>query len=193
MGRTAKYSQNQFVDAALDLVAERGPAAVTISAVAGKLSAPIGSVYHRFASRDVLLAKLWLRTVQGFQEGFVDTLRTKGGVEAALYTPRWVRKHPKEARLLLLYRREELISGPWPDEIRGLALRLAGELDSAIERFAEELFGALSETALLKTKFALIDVPYAAVRRSLVARKPLPEAVDELVAETCAVILGRLA
>ncbi len=190
MGRTAKYTPEQFVDAALDLAVEKGPTAVTMSAVAGKLRAPIGSVYHRFASRDVLLAKLWLRTVRTFQEGFIDALRSKGGIEAALYTPGWVRAHPKEAKLLLVYRREELVAGPWPEEIRSLALSLARELDSAIERFAEELFGAVTEVALLRVRFVLIDVPYAVVRRSLVAGEPLPDAVDELVSETYTVILG---
>jgi AcrR family transcriptional regulator len=190
MGRTAKYTAEQFVDAALDLVAEHGPSAVTIAAVAGKLGAPVGSVYHRFVSRDVLLARLWLRVVRSFQEGFLDTLRREGGLEAALYTPRWVRAHPKEAKLLLVYRREELIAGAWPDEIRCLAARVTREMDAGIVEFTRRLFGRVTRSALRRTLFALVDVPYAAVRRSLVADQPPAEELDQLVAETYTVILG---
>lgn len=191
MGRTAKYAAEQFVDAALDLVVQKGPAAVTIAAVAGQLGAPVGSVYHRFVSRDVLLATLWLRVVQSFQEGFLDTLQRQGGLEAALYTPRWVRAHLKEAKLLLVYRREELISGTWPAEIQSLAARVAQEMDAGIVEFARRSFGRVTKSALRRTLFALVDVPYAAVRRSLIADQPLAEDVDQLVAETYTVILGR--
>jgi|SRR5208283_104766 len=191
MGRAAKYTPEQFLDAALDLVAEHGPSAVTISAIAQKHGAPIGSVYHRFLSRDALLAKLWLQVVRSFQEGFLDTLRRKGGFEAALYTPAWVRAHPKEARLLFVYRREELISGSWPEEIQRLAASVANELNTGIIQFTRQLFSRVSKSALRRVQFALIDVPYAAVRRSVIAGEPPPEVVDRLVSETYDVILGR--
>jgi len=44
------------------------------------VGAPTGSIYHRFDSRDVLLAKVWLRAAGAFQSAFlspppyVDTL-----------------------------------------------------------------------------------------------------------------------
>ncbi|MEW6529261.1 MAG: TetR/AcrR family transcriptional regulator [Thermodesulfobacteriota bacterium] len=192
MGRSAKYTAEQFVDAALELVADRGPSAVTISAVAGKLRAPVGSVYHRFTSRDVLLAKLWLRTVRSFQLGFLDALRRGDGLEAALYTLQWVRAHPKEGKLLLLYRREELVSGPWPQEIQSVAADLTAELDSAIKDFTQHLFAEVSKETLLRTVFALVDVPYAAVRRSLLAGESPPIELDDLVSTTYQSILGSL-
>lgn len=191
MGRTAKFTPEQFVDAALELAVAHGPAAVTMSAVAGRLHAPIGSVYHRFASRDMLLAVLWLRIVRSFQKGFLDTLHDKGGLEAALHTPRWVREHPKEAKLLLVYSREELISGPWPEEIRTCTASVAGELDDGIMEFTRQVFGGVTDSALRRTRFALIDVPYAAVRRSLIADEALPQEVDRMVSETYTAILGR--
>jgi AcrR family transcriptional regulator len=66
MGHPA-FNNADFLNATLALVAEHGPSAVTVAAIAGKLKAPIGSFYHRFASRDVLLAELWLNTVLSFQ------------------------------------------------------------------------------------------------------------------------------
>lgn len=114
MGRSAHFNNDQFVDAALKIAAEHGPAAVTIAGVAGEISAPVGSVYHRFRSRDVLLAEVWLKVVASFQEVFLTLLERDEGLEAALHTPHWVRLHPSEARILLLYRREELVAGEWP-------------------------------------------------------------------------------
>lgn len=191
MGRTAKFTLEQFIDAALDLVSEHGPTGVTVSAVANRLGAPIGSVYHRFASRDALLARLWLRIVQSFQEEFLDTLRRQGGLEAALFTPRWVRAHPKEAKLLIVYRRDELVSGAWPEDIRTLCAGVASELDEGIRQFVRQEFGRVTKSALRRTQFALMDAPYAAVRRSLIADEPAPLEVDRLVSEAYTAILGR--
>ncbi len=192
MARKAKFSAEQFIDAALDLAAEQGPAAITIAALAERMHAPVGSVYHRFASRDVILAKLWLRTVEAFQAGFIEALRRKDGLAAALYTPQWARTHLKEARLLLLYRREDLMSGAWPIAVEDLATRLSHEMNTAVIEFTRALFGHVSKEAIARTTFALIDVPYASVRRSLFAGKPPSPLVDELVAETYLALLGRV-
>ena len=57
MGRP-KFNDGDFLDAALAVAAEQGPTAVTVGSIAARLKAPIGSFYHRFASRDVLLGEL---------------------------------------------------------------------------------------------------------------------------------------
>jgi AcrR family transcriptional regulator len=63
MGRKAHFKRDEFIDAAMRMVAEKGPSALTVSALASGMKAAIGSVYHRFPSRDVLLAQLWIRIV----------------------------------------------------------------------------------------------------------------------------------
>ena len=65
----AKFSQMDFLTAAQAIAAAKGPAAVTIASISARLGAPTGSFYHRFASRNVLLGALWLRTVLNFQQG----------------------------------------------------------------------------------------------------------------------------
>ena len=62
----AKFSEDDFLGAAMALVAERGPSAVTVASVSERVGSPTGSFYHRFASRDVLLGSLWLRAVLEF-------------------------------------------------------------------------------------------------------------------------------
>jgi AcrR family transcriptional regulator len=185
MGRKARFNKDHFVDAALKLLAERGPVAVTMTALAGEIGAPIGSVYHRFVSRDVLLAELWLRIVESFQRGFLEALRRDDGLKAALHTLRWVRKHPKEARVLLLHRREDLTTGEWPDDVKERAEDLSREINEEIRAFTRRLCGRSTRQDLLRVTFALIDVPCASVRRHLEVGNVPPKSIDNFT------ILGR--
>jgi len=188
MGRKAHFKRDEFMDAALRLVAQGGPGALTVSALAGGMKAPIGSVYHRFPSRDVILAELWIRAVEQFQRGFLEALACNG-LLASLYTAEWVRKHPNEGRLLLLYRREELLSGDWPEHLKDDVARLSRELDSGIRSFAQKRFGSLTKESLRRSTFALVDVPLAAVRQYLQEGQPPPGIVDELIRETYLAII----
>ncbi|WP_084780239.1 TetR family transcriptional regulator [Planobispora rosea] len=49
MGRPAKFGNDQILDAAAELAAEGGQAAVTVAAIAARLGAPSGSICHRAA------------------------------------------------------------------------------------------------------------------------------------------------
>lgn len=74
MPRPPRFDADELLDAAVLLAAAGGPAAVTMSAVAQTVGAPSGSVYHRFPGRPALLAEVWLRTVEDFQEGYLAAL-----------------------------------------------------------------------------------------------------------------------
>ena len=65
---------DDFVDAATRLFAEGGVRALTMNAVAREISAPSGSIYHRFPDRAALLAAMWFRTTGDFQRGYLDVL-----------------------------------------------------------------------------------------------------------------------
>jgi AcrR family transcriptional regulator len=191
MGRYAKFKNEQFVDAALKIAADQGPAAVTIAAVAEEVGAPVGSVYHRFLSRDVLMAKVWLQVVTSFQQEFLEILRNDNGIQAALHTPRWVLLHPAEARILLLYRREELVSGAWPEELREGVMQVKQQLDEAIKQYTKRTFGSATKAVLGRTIFALIEVPYAAVLRYIRQGKKPPKVVEKYIKETYVTIMGK--
>lgn len=191
MGRFARFNNEQFVDAALKIAAARGPAAVTIAAVAGEVGAPVGSVYHRFLSRDVLLAEVWLKIVSSFQEAFLRLLEKGEGLEAALHTPRWVRLHPAEARIILLYRREELVAGSWPDELKSRALDVKHMLDYGISDYTARIFGKAGRKEVGQVVFAIIDVPYAAVLRYIRQGKKPPLTVEEHITKTYNAIMRR--
>jgi AcrR family transcriptional regulator len=190
MGRKAKFTDDQFLDATCRLVAQHGPGATTVAAVAGSVGAPIGSVYHRFASKEDLLARLWLRTVEEFQRGFLEILRTNDGLRAALYTPTWIRANPDKALVLLLHRREEFLSKNWTAEVRRTAEWLGNELHTGIREFCKRAYGEVSQANLRRSAFVLIDVPYAAVKRHLEIRETPPVMVDGLIEDTYRSVMG---
>jgi len=183
MART-KFSQTDFLAAALALAAERGPAAVTVGSITQHLRAPTGSFYHRFASRNVLLGALWLRTVLEFQKGVSAALDSGDGLRAALHTPAWARTHLDEARLLLLYNRDDFIQGDWPEELRERVADMSQRMQAGSARCARVIFGHDGPEEVRLAQFLIAEVPVAAVRQHLVRREPPPPLVDRLISAT---------
>jgi AcrR family transcriptional regulator len=192
MGRPAKFSTEQILDTTALLVARRGLPSATIAGIAQQLGAPTGSIYHRFESRDLLLARLWIRTVRRSQQGALDALAQKdierAAVDTALHIVRWSRVNVDEACVLLLYRREQLAER-WPEELGDELAGLNDVLVAAIRTFVRRRFGSTTKANLEVASFALVDVPYAAVRRYLLMGKPPPRSVDDLVERTCRCVL----
>ena len=191
MGHAA-FDNSDFLGAALALAGERGPAAVTIAAISAKLKAPTGSFYHRFASRDALLAALWFKTVLAFQEGIEAALDAGDGLKAALHTPRWVRGHPNEGRLLLLYHRDDFVQGDWPVALRDALADQARRGKERLRKFARDTFGRAGPNEIKRAQFVLSEVPVAAVRQYLQRRERPPAIVDELIRTTYRAIVNRL-
>jgi AcrR family transcriptional regulator len=183
VARPAKFTDDEILDAALRQVTAGTGA--TVAGIAAAVGAPTGSIYHRFPSRDVLLARLWLRTVAQFQDGFVaavaDPDPVAGGRRAVRYFLEWTREHLIEARLLLLHRRDDLLADGWPDEVRERAAAVAEQFDDALRDFTRRRLGSLSQGAQRRAAFAVVDVPFAAVRRHLAAGEPPPPLLDDLV------------
>lgn len=183
MGRP-HFASSDFLAAARAIASDAGPAAVTVAAVTDRLGAPTGSFYYRFASRDLLLGELWLDNVLAFQAGFVAAIEADDGLAAALHMPAWVRAHPQEARLLLLYGRHDFVPGEWPEPlVRGVADQ-ARRFEACLERFARATFGGTGPEPLRLAQFVLADVPMAAVRPHLRRREPPPPLVDALIRRT---------
>jgi AcrR family transcriptional regulator len=145
-----------------------------MSAVAADLGAPSGSIYHRFAGRDELAAALWLRTVERFQAGFIATLTVgdepvDAAVAAACWVVEWAAAHPADAALLTRYRREDLIHGDYPEPVRRRADAAKTQLARALGGMARRL-----DQPLDRVIFAVVQIPYAAVRASVGSGRPIP-------------------
>jgi AcrR family transcriptional regulator len=194
MGRPSKFDRDALLDAAIEIAANDGLAKLTLGAIADRTGAPTGSIYHRFASLELLAGEAWVRSVERFQSGFVALLSQPDTVEAAVsaarYTPAWARERFDEARLLLLHRREEL-GAKFPRELGDRIAALEAEGAASLRSFAKRHFGHTRRDAMDTALFALVDVPYGAVRRHLIAGEPPPARVDALIERTCRAILER--
>jgi AcrR family transcriptional regulator len=187
MARPARFSAQGILDAAAELAAESGPAKATVGAIAASLGAPTGSIYHRFRSKDVLLAELWLQTVDSFQAGFQAALAGpepyQAGLDAALHTPRWVRAHPVPARLLLLHHRDDFVAGEWPLEVVEGSAETAARARAALDSFTRRALGSRSAAARRRARFAVVEMPVASVLSHVRADERPPPIVEELVAD----------
>jgi AcrR family transcriptional regulator len=183
-----------MISAALELVAEGGPQTATVSAIARRVGAPTGSFYHRFRSRDLLLAELWLTVVEAFQEAFLAELEhddpLEAGLRAAVFWPRWVREHLLEARLMLLHHRRDFVPGAWPEELVERAGALEPRLMGGVRDLCVRRYGAADKDALRRVRFALLDVPYGSLRPYVQAGRSPPAQLDELIAEACRAVLA---
>jgi AcrR family transcriptional regulator len=189
MPRPPKYDAELLLDFALELLVTRGVRAVSAAAVAQRARVPSGSLYHRFPSRDALLAALWLRTVAAFQAQFGERLRgeqpLRAAREAAVFVLAWTRAHPQEAQLLLRYRLQDLLDGALPPEATRRARALQRAAEEGLRGFAQRL--GLPEE---RVRFALVHVPTAAARASLTRGEVPPPSLDVLVEETVEALLG---
>jgi len=195
MPRRAKFSETQIIDAAGALVAAEGPDAATIGAIGARLEAPSGSIYHRFATRDVLLGRLWLAKAAFFQNRFVAALEAPdaraAGLAAALSIAAAARADFRAARIMLLYRREDFLSEKWPAGMTAEAARLGAQVETALRDITRRLFARVTARALRIATFAVLDVPFAAVRRHVAANEKPPPIVDELVRTAYGALIPR--
>ncbi|MCX4962210.1 TetR/AcrR family transcriptional regulator [Streptomyces virginiae] len=192
MARPPRFDTDQILDAAVRLAASAGPVGVTMTAVAQAIGAPSGSMYHRFAGRAALLAEVWLRSVERFQEGYLaclhgDTDPRRAARTAARHVVGWSRAHPEEA-VLLLYGPWEFGRADWSEEHTGRADSGNGRVYAAIGDLAAAL-GATEPQDRDRVILALIDLPLSVVRRHLRAGDPLPPHAEDLAEESAAALL----
>ena len=183
MGRKAYFNSVEFIDSAIKIIAEEGLGALTVAGLATRVTAPVGSVYHRFPSRDALIAELWLNIIESFQGEWLKILQTDG-IKAMIFCMEWVRNHPNEARVMLLYRIDDLTSGEWPENLKKRAQKLSGELQEGIAAFTKKQFGRVTKENIDRTFYAIHDAPMGILRRYMQDRQMPPRYVADFILET---------
>ena len=183
-----------MLDAARDLLLEQGSGSATVEAIAGLSGAPTGSIYHRFGSRDGLVARLWVRAVRRSQASFLAALDEDdpraAALAAALSILEFCEQEPEDARLLVSFRREDLLrtapSGQLADELEALNR----PLEAAVVTLARRLYGRPTRATVNRTLLAVFDLPYGAARRHLIAGTELPPGLQDDVARAVRAVLG---
>jgi len=193
MPRPQIHLTDTMLDAARDLILGDGSPRATMEAIAGASGAPTGSIYHRFGSRDELIAKLWMRAVYRSQASFLTALEEEDPQEAALAAAMSIidfcEEYPADAHLLVSFRREDLIrsapEGPLADELAGLNRPVA----HAVVDLARRLYGTRRRAAVDRTLMAVFDLPYGAVRRYLIMGAKLPVGLRDDLARAVRAVL----
>ncbi len=166
-----------------------------MSAIAGRLGAPSGSIYHRFNSRDVLVASLWLRAVERFHDAITPALdQTDAHVairDFALKVLEWTRANPLEAQLLVLHRSSDLLHDGWPTELTERNKAQRSRIQDIVDSLCERL-GATTAEERQRVAFAAIDIPYAAVRTPLSRGQTPPADLATIIADAVTGVLHRL-
>jgi AcrR family transcriptional regulator len=157
---------------------------MSIAAVSKAAGVPTGSIYHRFSSRDALLAEVWLSATARFHAAVLPRISAiaseADAVECALATPRFTRNDHAAAAVLSSHRREEFIRPEAPEEYRTRAAKHAAEMRDAIAQAAARLFPA-DPRGKEKLAVAVIGIPLGAVRVFLPQAIP-PREIDDVIA-----------
>jgi AcrR family transcriptional regulator len=186
MVRLARFSADAFVDATLALVAEGGPSAASMAAIARQVGAPTGSIYHRFESRSAILATAWLDCHERFAQRLAPPLRAGQGLDAALSIVAWARADRRRARFLLLNEIEALLEDPVPEPLQARVREQQAGLDAAFDAYLAlqpVKAGGDGREALARAKFLIVDGPIALLRPHLLADASPPSFLDEMITD----------
>ena len=179
MPRKSLHAPEAMLDVARDLLLEEGAHGATIEAISAVSGAPTGSIYHRFGSRDELVTRLWMRAVRRSQAAFLDAVDVEDPAMAAVSGGMSIfdfcRAQPRDARLLVSFRYEDLVraapQGPLADELR----ELNRPVEAAVAGLARALHGRATPAAVGHVLLVVFDLPYGAVRRHLIAGVDPPQ------------------
>src|SRR5215208_6384249 len=178
MPRPELHATDTMLDAARDLLLEDGSRSATMEAIANTSGAPTGSIYHRFGSRDDLIARLWMRAVYRSQASFLAALERQDPRDAALAAAvsiiDFCEEHPEDAQLLASFRREDLIRSAPEGALADELAELNRPVERAVVDLARRLYGERTRAALDRTLLAVFDLPYGAARRYLITGTKLP-------------------
>ncbi len=187
MAPPRKHDTDTILDAARALVLRDGPRAASVAAIARASGAPVGTLYHRFGSRDGVLAAAWLRALEGFQRRALDAAADPDPLEAAVamaVSPiAFARERPEDARLLLTLRRDDLLDADPDDAFRARLRAINAPLEAAVRALARALRGRADARALDAITRAVVDLPNAAIRRYVRDGGRLPPWLERDVGE----------
>jgi AcrR family transcriptional regulator len=186
MVRLARFTPEAFTDAAIALVAEGGPSAATIAAIARSAGAPTGSVYHRFESRAAVIATAWIAVHGDFSTHVIPPLEAGDAAGAAMSIVKWARDEPTASRFLLLNEIEDLLDTAPPEALRSRIAAQQEALDESFHRASRAVdrpAGMAEDQAAARLRFLVFDGPLAVLRPHLLAGRAIPPYADDLIRE----------
>ncbi|GGL10936.1 hypothetical protein GCM10011588_26810 [Nocardia jinanensis] len=149
-------------------------------------------MYHRFPDRPALLAALWSRAIQSFHDELFAALSLGEPQEAIRRSARasleWARRNPSEARVLLTGARE-LDEQNWSEQARTDIARADTALHEALSALIENSDDTAPDAAD-RALLAVVDLPYAMIKRYLSVGRPIPDHAPELAEQAAAALFA---
>ncbi|MGV9797757.1 TetR family transcriptional regulator [Mycobacterium sp. NPDC003449] len=168
MAPPRKHETDVILDATRSLVLTDGPRAASVAAIAKASGAPAGTLYHRFGNRDGILTAAWLRALSRFQAGAMAAAGDSAldaAVAMAVAAVEFAREVPDDARLLLTIRPSDLLDGEPDAEFQATLGTMNAPLIDRLRELARGIYGDAGERTMDAMARAVVDLPYAVVRR----------------------------
>lgn len=181
MAPPRKHDTDVILDAARALVLADGPRAAGVAAIAKASGAPVGTLYHRFGNRNGVLTAVWFRALDRFQQRTLAAADHADAVEAGVAMAgaaiRFGRELPEDARLLLELRPRDLLDGGTDEEFNARLDTMNARLIEQLRRITRDIMGTDGHREIDAVSRAVVDLPYAALRRHAHAAA-LPDWLD---------------
>ena len=191
MAPPRKHQTNVILDATRALVLAEGPRAASVGAIAKASGAPAGTLYHRFGNRNGILIAAWLRALERFQAralaATADTV-LESAVATAVAAIDFMREVPDDARLLVAVRPSDLLDGEPDDDFDETLDAQNAPLIKRVRTFACGLYGSSDARCVDAVARAVVDLPYAVVRRHA-NDDPIPVWLEDDVAAASRALL----
>ena len=127
----------------------------------------MGSIYHRFPSRDALFGALWARSIRRFHEGLLVAAEIedpRASLEAmARHIPQFCRENPGDAKAMTLYRLPDLLEKV-PAEQRDELGGINDEVNATLRGVAARRYGRITERRYRLALVGTRQCPYGLVR-----------------------------
>jgi AcrR family transcriptional regulator len=168
MAPPRKHGTDAILDATRALILTEGPRAASVAAIAKVSGAPAGTLYHRFGNRNGVVTAAWLRSLERFQARVMaapihDPL--EAAVAMAVASVGFARDMPDDARLLLTLRPADLVDGEPDRALRQTLAEMNAPLVERVRDLAARLYSDAGQRNLDAVTRAVVDLPYAVIRR----------------------------
>lgn len=186
MARQRLHTLDDLLDVAEQIVTSGDPSGLTLRSLAAAAGASNGTIYHAFGSKDVLLARLWLRSSSRLRELMAEAMTASTGstgtagvdavVAVALAPVEFVRRFPASARLFFAQRRDQLFSGDLPPEVEAELAAVQGRFVELLVALARGVWERGDRVAVEAIAVCVVDLPGGIVRRCLLEDREADEA-----------------